>query len=624
MTRMVRWGAALVAAAVIGAGGDVTTQSSPPPILIVVNSASPNPFGPYLGEILKAEGLNSFSIAQLSAVDLSTLNAARVVILADTPLTADQASTFSNFVGGGGRLVAMHPDEQLLPVLGVTPAGSSTAEGYFAVSLAHGFADGFPTTTLPFHGQSLNVVPASGTQVLATVYSDATTPTAFPAVVRSGSTVTWTYDLARSIVYTRQGDPLNARDRDGSPPYRTADLFYNAIDKDKVGIPYADVQMRMLARAIGDLLANAMPLPRMWYFPGASKTLLVLTGDSHANPQSYFDAEVTAIESHGGRISIYAFNGSAPGIPAVDAWLANGHEFGMHPAAAQNNWTITRAIQENFDWFVNVGYTKPPSPTTRIHQIEWQGWVDAAKIEAAKGIAMDTSFYTWGPTITYTDGSQAHGYINGSGLPMRFIDEAGTIVPVYQQVTSLIDEALVVSDFSEHLTADQAVAVSRQLIDKSQAGDYAAVTTQFHVDYFAFGEVNPWVLGTMDYARNLGIPMWTAERWLRYTTARIATTLTGYSWISPQLQFTATVPAGSESQTIALPGTFDGKAITSISVDGATVAGSQQTVTGRPMQFMSIGPGSHSVVVTYNTPIPPPEHPRSPSTTSPASTRAPR
>ena len=597
-------------AALVSSGVGLKSQAASPLILVVVNSASSNPFGPYLGEILKAEGLNSFSTVQLSSVTSTTLNNAGVVVLAETTLTSGQATLFSNFVAGGGRLVAMKPDTQLLPVLGLSSAGSTTTEGYFAVNTANSFADGFPTATLPYHGTAQNDTPAAGAQVLATIYSNATASTPYPAVVKSGTTVTWTYDLARSVVYTRQGNPANASDRDGQPPYRTQDIFYNAIDKDKVGIPYADVQMRMFGRAISDLLGNTMPLPRLWYFPGSNKTLVILTGDSHANPQSYFDTEIASVESYGGRISIYAYNGSAPSTASVQAWLSNGHEFGMHPAAFQYSRNIDAAFQANVDWFAEL-YPFAPSPTERIHQIEWQGWVDAAKIVANYGIGLDTSYYTWGPAITYADGHQAHGYINGSGQPMRFVDQTGAIVPVYQQVTSLIDEALVISDFSEHLTTDQAMAVTRQIIDNSQAGDYAAVTTQFHVDYFQFGEVNPWATGTMAYAQSQGIPMWPAQRWLNYTTARYGTTMSGYTWSagSKQLSFSVVVPAGSEAQTIALPGTFGGFGVTSITRDGSSVSSTAQTITGRPMNFVTVGPGTHAFTVTYTTPVPPPEHP---------------
>jgi hypothetical protein len=608
MSRYTRWSVAIVAAALVCVTVGLRSQAGTAPILVVLNSASPNPYGGYLGEILQAEGLNSFATVQLSSVTPTTLASAQVVVLAETPLTAAQATLFGNYVAAGGRLVAMRPDAQLLPVLGLSSAGSTTNEGYFAVNAANVFSDGFPTATLPIHGSAQNDVPALGTQVLATLYSNASTATIYPAVVRFGTTVTWTYDLAQSVVYTRQGNPANASERDGSPPYRTEDVYYNAIDRDKVGIPYADVQMRMFARAITDLLAGAMPLPRLWYFPGTSKTLVVLTADSHANPQADFDAEISAVESYGGRLSLYVYNGG-PSPASVTAWQANGHEVGMHPAAYMEGVNLATAFQNNLDWFLGT-YEVAPSATTRNHQVEWQGWVDAAKIAATYGIGLDTTNYTWGPAITYPDGHQAHGYINGSGQPMRFIDEAGTIVPVYQQTTSLVDEALVWGEFSEHLASDDALAVSRQLIDSSQAGDYAAITTQFHVDYFAFGEVNPWETGTMAYAQSQGIPMWTARRWLDYTSARYATTLSGYSWSagSQQLSFDVTVPLGSETQTIVLPGVFGGLGVTSITLDGAPVSGSSQVVSGRAATFIGVGPGTHSVAATYTTVVAPPEH----------------
>jgi hypothetical protein len=609
MSRYTRWSAAILVAALVGVTVGLRSQAGTAPILVVLNSASPNPYGRYLGEILQAEGLNSFSTVQLSSVTATTLTNAQVVVLAETPLTGAQATLFSNYVAGGGRLVAMRPDAQLLPVLGLSSAGSSTNEGYFAINAANVFSDGFPTATLPIHGSAQNDVPAVGTQVLATLYANATSATAYPAVVRAGTTVTWTYDLAQSVVYTRQGNPANAFDPDG-PPYRVGDVYYNAIDLDKVGIPYADVQTRMFARAITDLLAGVMPLPRLWYFPGTNKTLVVLTADSHANPQSYFDAEISAVESYGGRLSLYVYGGGAPSPASLTAWRAKGHEVGMHPAAYKYGVNLTTAFQNNMDWFLGM-YGVAPSATTRNHQVEWQGWVDAAKIAANYGVGLDTTSYTWGPAITYPDGHQAHGYINGSGQPMRFIDQAGTIVPVYQQVTSLVDEALIVGDFSEHLTPDQALAVSRQLIDNSQAGDYAAITTQFHVDVFAFGEVNPWETGTMAYARSLGIPMWTAQHWLDYTTARYATTLSGYSWSagSKQLSFNITIPAGSDTQTIVLPGAFGGFGVTSIRLDGVPVSSTQQAVSGRAATFIGVGPGTHSVAATYMTVVSPAEHP---------------
>src|SRR6476469_5211898 len=95
-TRSKQWlWAATAVAALLGAL-HVSTQGAPPPILLVVNSASANPYGSYLGEILKAEGLSSFAVAQLSTVTPTTLNNAQVVVLAETPLSPSESVLFSN------------------------------------------------------------------------------------------------------------------------------------------------------------------------------------------------------------------------------------------------------------------------------------------------------------------------------------------------------------------------------------------------------------------------------------------------------------------------------------------------------------------------------------------------
>ena len=69
-----------------------------------------------------------------------------------------------------------------------------------------------------------------------------------------------------------------------------------------------------------------------------------------------------------------------------------------------------------------------------------QGWTDAADIAAAHGIALDTSFYHWGPWLQKPDGTWPHGYITGSGLPMKFVRADGTLTSVYQQLTEMADD----------------------------------------------------------------------------------------------------------------------------------------------------------------------------------------
>ena len=97
------------------------------PVLVVVNSAAPNKLGPFLTEILKAEGLNETQQIDISSVTGSFLASFDVVVLAETPLTAAQASLFNTYVSNGGSLIAMKPDAQLNATLGVSAAAGTTA-----------------------------------------------------------------------------------------------------------------------------------------------------------------------------------------------------------------------------------------------------------------------------------------------------------------------------------------------------------------------------------------------------------------------------------------------------------------------------------------------------------------
>ena len=107
-----------------------------------------------------------------------------------------------------------------------------------------------------------------------------------------GEAAAFTFDLARSVVYTRQGNPAWAGEaRDGFTPIRSDDLFYGAasfdpepdwVNLNNVAIPQADEQQRLLANLMIYMEANRKLLPRFWYFPHGYKAVVVMTGDDHA------------------------------------------------------------------------------------------------------------------------------------------------------------------------------------------------------------------------------------------------------------------------------------------------------------------------------------------------------
>ena len=94
------------------------------PILVIASVL--NPFSRYYGEILSAEGLNEYTVADIANVTSATLANYDVVILGDFSLTVSQVALLTNWVDGGGNLIAMHPDKQLAGLLGITPSASTS------------------------------------------------------------------------------------------------------------------------------------------------------------------------------------------------------------------------------------------------------------------------------------------------------------------------------------------------------------------------------------------------------------------------------------------------------------------------------------------------------------------
>ncbi len=196
-----------------------TTGAAPPPppaegpggpILVIGHSA--NPFSRYYAEILRAEGLNAFRAMDITAVSPATLASYQVAILGEMPLTPTQVAMFSDWVTAGGNLIAMRPDKQLAVLLGVADAGSVRANAYLLVNTTTAPGAGITGESLQYHGLA-DRYTLDGATTVATLFADGTTPTLNPAVtVRSigsngGQAAAFSFDLARSIVYTRQGNP---------------------------------------------------------------------------------------------------------------------------------------------------------------------------------------------------------------------------------------------------------------------------------------------------------------------------------------------------------------------------------------------------------------------------------
>jgi hypothetical protein len=590
--------------------GDFTFSTpaiTPPtnPILVVVDPASPSPFGAYVGELLRAEGINSFQTAAPSNVTAAYLGNFPMVILPRTStLTSAQVTMYTQYVTNGGTLIALRPDPQLASLFGLTTASGTTSEGYLLVDSTNPISGGIVNQTIQFHGAA-DRYALNGATSLATLYSSATAQTNNPAVVTntvgSGRTAAFTFDLAQSVAYTRQGNPATAGTAYTDGIIRTISAFTGGwVSLDRMLVPQADEQQRLLANIIVAYAQQTTPIPRIWYFPGAGQTsVLVPTGDDHGQVDSVYQNFANVIEQSGGRFSFYVSRFGPLTAATQQNLVSRGHEVTIHPYAQADSQTIDQGLAAAISWFQGrFGVTA--TQTVRNHQLAWQGWADGAKVAQNYGIRMDTSFYTWGTWLQKTNGQWVcDGYPTGSGLPMKFVDQTGAIIPVYQQVTQLVDEHMLSGAGNGYcgLTEAAGATLARQLIDQATGGFYSAITMQAHTDY---GKTT-WLASVTSYAQSKGMPIWTTQRWLNFTQSRHDAVVDQFAWnaASHQLTFRYRASTTEPSTTVLLPATWQSNAITSSTVDGAGAATSSVVVKGITYRAVTVPSGTHTVVIQY-------------------------
>lgn len=586
------------------------------PILLVGTSS--NQFSFYYSEILRAEGLGSFDSADISAVTSSTLSAHDVVILGQTPLTAAQVTMFTTWVNGGGNLIAMRPDKQLASLLGVSDTGTTLANAYLLVNTSGPPGVGIVGQPIQFHGTG-DLYSLAGASTVATFYSSATTATPYPAVtLRSGigsggSAAAFTYDLAQSVVYTRQGNPAwsgQARVGQGGP-MRAVDMFFGAsasdpqpdwIDLNNVAIPQADEQQRLLANIILALNQSKKPIPRFWYFPFAKKAAVIMTGDDHgsfyggsstiqrftdftnASPSGCSVADWQCV-----RATAYLFPQSLATNPLTDAqaaaYAAQGFEIAAHVDSNPtcSDWTQP-GLDSQYTSILASFAAQFPSlatpQTNRMHCIGWSDFDSQPLVESQHGIRLDTTYYYW-PASWVND---RPGMFTGSGIPMRFADRTGNIIDVYQATTQMTDESGQTYPLNINTLLDNALG---------EAGYYGAFVMNAHNDVVTYpGSANTIVAS----AQARGIPVVSSLQMLKWLDARNGSSFGSMTWSGNTLSFTISAAANSNGLQAMLPVVSASGGLSGLSQGGTAVTYSVQTIKGVQYALFTAASGTYQAV----------------------------
>lgn len=579
------------------------------PILLVTSPG--DKFGRYYAEILRSEGLNAFDVAD-GPVTAAHLTGHDTIVLAAPAVTDAEVTLLTNWVHGGGNLVAMRPDKKLASLLGLTDANATLANAYLKVDTSTAAGAGIESQTLQFH-HSADRYALSGASAIATLYSDAATATANPAVSlrnvgsSGGQAVAFTYDLARSVVYTRQGNPAWAgQKRDGrSGGIRPTDLFYGAktgdvqpdwVDPAKLDVPQADEQQRLLANLITQINLDKAPLPRFAYLPRGEKAAIIMTGDDHAKhgTAAYFDrlkssspagCSVAAWECV--RASSYVYNDTQLTNAQVAAYQDAGFEIGLHPNTACQDWTPSSLASTYTNQLAAFAATWPSAnrPTTsRMHCIIWSDWATQPKVEHANGIRFDTNYYWAGLTNWVTKPA----LLTGSGFPQRFADLDGSFIDVYQSTTQVSDEMETTLP-----TARQThTLLNNALGSKAYYGVFNIILHTDLGDHAALNEI-------VAEAQERGVPIVTSAQMLDWLDGRNGSSFSDISYKAGSLGFSVVTNSKARGLQGMLPRLGPSGPLSRITRNGQPIARKTRTIKGIQYEVFAAAAGTYTA--TYAT-----------------------
>jgi hypothetical protein len=587
------------------------TEGTGGPILLI--STTTNPFGRYTVELLRAEGLNEFDAVDVSAVTTNLLNNHDVVILGEMPVSAFLVTQLTNWVNAGGTLIAFKPTAALLPLLGLTAANGKLTDQYLLVNNS-GAGKGIVHQTIQFHGTS-NLYTLSSATAIANLYSSAITPTNYAAVssrnvgANGGKAIAFSYDLAKSVVYTRQGNPSWAgQSRDAQDgPIRSDNLFFpDWIDFNKIAIPQADEQQHLLTNLILQNNLHRKPLPRFWFLPRKLKAAVVMTGDDHGSngtiarfnqflaygnnsAQDILDWKAVRATSY-----IYSSTDNVSTITNAQAaaFEAQGFEVAAHITTNCGNWTSQSDLDNNYFTPQLIEFSsKWPGVSTpvtnRTHCIAWSDWASHPKVEASKGMRLDVNYYYWPQSWM----ANRPGMFTGSGMPMRFADADGSLIDCYQVPTQITDESNMNYTAFCNAVLDKAIGTE---------GYYGVFATNMHSDNGASAASADAIIAS---AIQRQIPVISSKQLLTWLDGRDASHFDSITFAGNNLSFKITAAAGAYKLQGMLPVGSGSGQLTGINYNGAAISFSIELIKGMNYAFFDALTGDYTATYqSANTP----------------------
>ena len=567
------------------------------PILIIWDSQTDARLSGYITEILHVEGYNWFAVHDLAAAPLTPEQLARhpVVLLTHVDLPEEAQGTLLDYVDQGGGLIALRPPERLASALGLQPFNRDLADRYIALNEVCALNDGVSLPPLQFHGRAeLYLWHGEPAHVLAYFAATPDFVTKHPAITvgkrDQGTWAVFAYDLAESTVLLHQGRREQAStgsypDYDGDRSFKPNDLFVGHLDPALCPLPQADLQQDILVRMIEFMAERSGPIPRLWHFPAAAPAVAFINGDGDSMSLADLVQTIATADRYQVPYTTYLKMDDHPKVePAYESALRQqGHDFGQHafagalPTLADMRSTL-RAEMEAFR--TRYGHE---SVTYRGHSVIWVGWAEMAKYLRENEVRLDTNF----AAARYHHG----GYVNGSGLPVKFMDEEGRLIDLYEQTTMSTDDGWTTDKiFATPMSMEECIALSKEQADAAIEQYHTVYHPYFHPLRTRSGPTSSqrWLEGVLAYCRERSFHFVSGVDWVDFNDGRRSLHITAYAF-QPEtltLQFTLEAEYNVQSLSLVMPYAFRGAPMQSASVNGKCVPIQARALEGRSQALL--------------------------------------
>jgi hypothetical protein len=417
---------------------------------------------------------------------------------------------------------------------------------------------------LPVVGQGVSFVVGENTRVLANLNRPGAWDGQVPGLLRSplgaGALLAYAFDLPRSILLCRQGDPAKA---EVHPPDDCARPLYMACDlgtHQAAWLPFAD----LLARSLVDLIRahtppGTAPMPLLWHLPGDAPSVLLYSGDEDYAPVAANDEELETVSSFGGRMDLYIIPEATHSTPVDVKRYTQRHDLGVHadirPLDGKPVAERLACLERQIKLFTETYGIKPT--TLRQHCLAWAGYLEPIELYERLGIRMESNYYNFGYRHDRAPGIYAPF---GGAMPMRFCDPSapgkGRLLEVFQQHGHLMDDCWFAprsSDYSHRVGPRAFEGVAARIFDDA--------TQRFHTPLGTCMHPGNWVKFSRDHgtallreANQRGVPIWSFTQWCDWWDARDTWRIEAWEWDGTTLRCELRGTRAVEGLSVMLPG----------------------------------------------------------------------